>query len=425
MALLPNLYKRTEIIICLFFPLIMMDYLLIMLGINLNNIIVLPMLFFVACFAFLCASKSRQVVGTKLLTIFLVYNVASVLIILVTGIPFDCYIDRLRSFLFPMLFFYFGVEYRITSDKFYKSFLYSSLFCFVVGFFLYLFTPSFYVSFLVDIREQASYIDNVLDETTVLEYTRFSSFFGSSYAISYFSIPALCVSFAFLFRDKLAKKHLLYLSIIVCFLAALLCQQRIAMVSAFAVALFYSIYGTSHKNGILLPAIVILAFILIIVLNMYVDTSRLSTVSELIFNRFARLDFNDAMGERTGQYDKVLNAWNNIILGDGMGAHSGAAMIYKYVIVADGEYYRILVENGIIGITLFISLIFGSLKKAIINRRYLWMELIIVSFFLLAGIGANSLSVAFFYTPIFWFCLGRIWNKGYLERLKLDNKYIR
>lgn len=412
-----------DILLGWFYPLLMIDYFLIMLGINLNSIIMLPVIFMIVLLAAVYASKSisRNDRGSILITVFLLYNILSIAIITITGVPIECYANRLKDLLFPMLFFYFGVERSKTDDNFYKSFFYSALACFAVGLVLYVWAPPFYTSYLVSIREETYYMgNNYLTEDDIMEYTRFGSFFSSSYAVSYFSIPALCIAFTFIFRKAYKNNVYLYLAAFLCFVSAILCQQRVAMVYSAFVVLFFAFYGLRHGQRTMLPVLGLVTLLSVVLVLQFVDSSRLSVIDDLLTERFHRLDFNDAMSARTGQYERTFHAWNNYLLGDGMGSHSGVALMYKRAVVTDGEYYRILYENGILGLLLFVAFLFTVFTNALKYMKYYWLELLSVGFFLAAGIGSNSLSMLFYYTPVFWFCMGRLCNKGYLERLRAE-----
>ena len=405
-------------IICCFYPLIMIDYFLIMLNINVNSIIMLPLLFLVIYYTsglVLRGVKSNSPV-VELMIIWLAYNILSLFMYVAGGIPLECYVDRLKAVVFPMLFFFLGAYEVSTRKNFYNSFTISVFACFIIGLWLYFTTPSFYLEFLVRVREEASYIDNTLSENVILEYTRFGSFFSASYAISYFSIPAISLAIASLYNSDTYKKKLFWLFVVlISYISAILCQQRIAMVISSIIMLCFFISSINNRKmrgmtQILLVLVVIAVFG--VITSNILSGERFALILQLLTGRMEEMSLSGAMSERTSQYTNVLAAWSNLILGDGIGSHSGPAMNYGYRVVCDGEFYRILVENGVVGMALFLIIIISSLIRMVKYYRRLWPELLIVLFFLLAAVGSNSLSINFIYSSIFWYSLGVVWNKS-------------
>ena len=297
------------------------------------------------------------------------------------------------------------------------------IFCFLVGFYLYFFTPSYYTDYLLRVRENTWYMgDTYHTAETIMEHIRFGSFFSDSYAISYFSVPSLILSFSFILKKSESNYiRLWYFIALISFAAALLCQQRIAMSLSIAIVLFFSIRGIRYNNKMLAAIFGAAGALFIFAIVTFLDADRLSVITEMIFGRFEHMHFNEAMDARTGQYTGIWSSWNNIVFGDGLGSHSGVAMMYGHKVVNDGEFIRVLVENGIVGILIFVFMILKSLIRAYRLRRWLLPESLIVLYFLAACIGSDALSIMFFYTPIFWFCLGRIWNNEYISNLKTEN----
>lgn len=422
-----NVKTREEKVACLFFPIVMIDYYLIMRGYNYNSILMLPIVAFITLFCIkpLIDGVASRNTGIRLVTVWLIYNLLSFALILGNDVETECFTSRIRTYLFPILFFYFGSNVEFSKTKFYKSFLYSMIFCFIIGFYLYFFTPSYYTDYLLRVRENTWYMgDTYHTAETIMEHIRFGSFFSDSYAISYFSVPSLILSFSFLFY-KSERKHdkLWYFIALISLAAAILCQQRIAIALSIAIVMFFSFWGIKNDNKTLAIVFGVAIGLAISSMVMFLDKDRLSTISEMIFGRFEHMHFNEAMDDRTGQYTGIWSSWNNIVLGDGLGSHSGVAMMYGHKVVNDGEFIRVLVENGIIGILIFSTFILKSLVRAYRLNRWLLPELLVVLYFLLACIGSDALSIMFFYTPIFWFCLGRIWNKEYISNQINENNY--
>ena len=232
-----------------FMPLYMISQYLYVRGINTFIFLYhLPrLILLLLALSLMLKKKGNAFIG--LMLVFFLYNIFSIVLYAFNDTPISCYFGVMESYLYPMLFAWFG--YRYSNDECYnKMFLYSCLGCFLIGFYLYFTMPSYYLQFLYDFQtSQWTSKDNVT-ENTILAYSRFSSFFGTAYAVSYLSIPSLTISLGLtMYKKAIMSKLWLYLIAIVSFIASLLCQQRIAMAYSAAVLLFYGFYSLKTNKS--------------------------------------------------------------------------------------------------------------------------------------------------------------------------------
>lgn len=354
--------------------------------------------------------------GQTLMICWIVYNVASITMYAFNGLPISCYTDALQLYVFPMMFFFIGNNSKIVDDSFYKTVLISTAFLFLMGFYLYFAAPSYYVAYQAEMRSNIWYANMGVTEDNVMNSLRFSSFLSTSYVTSALSISLVAISFSLLLRKSEIKPAILYFLAAVGVVGAILCQQRIAMGSILIVLPVFSLLGMKCKNkGILTLSIVICVLAVILLGVSFVD-DRLSIVSEQIIGRLEEMNFKTAMSARSGQYEKAMDeilTW--IVTGKGMGAGGHAAVKVGSIGVCDGELFHLLLEFGFLGFLFLIPLLFMTLRRGIIKFRLLNMETFIVFYILLTCIGANGLSQSYLIGPIFWFCVGRIWNINYIN----------
>ena len=403
--------NNKEWLIIAFYPLLFLNALLGMFGLKFDRILVFPLILFLIFTSISLFIKRKRNTGSEFVVAFIIYNLLSILFYSYNGRPLDCFTHMLFPFVIPILFFFWGNNRdSINVMPFYKCFVILCLGAFLYGFYLYAVMPSYYLSYITDIYNNSWYNSAQFQEESILIMSRFSSFFGSSYAISYLSVPALCIAAGLLNKSKNTReRYFYYITIGISWVAAVLCQQRVAMIMASIFLLFVILSG--HNKGkfqifYLLLTIPILYFVYIL----FFETGRAMDVSELLTARIERMNLNDAYeGSRTNQYITSLMNMDNFLLGDGLGSASSYARKYGFAGVSDGEYVRIFVENGIVGACIFISLIVYTIKKMFEKWEECKWEILVIIYFLMASFVSNSLSINLLYAPIFWFCMGRLW----------------
>ena len=400
-------------------PVLIIEYFFLMFGFNIHRILVTPMILLMDMLSFILIIKtllSNNTTGTRLFMVWFIINIMSAVAYRYNGMPFSCYISMLRPYIFPMFFFLLGIDKDVDKSLFYKYYLIASVFSFVVGIILYFTTPSFYLEYLSGIISNNwqggnSSVDYIVDTF------RMGSFFGSSYAISFLSVPAMCIALGNTLKKGAHENWLMFIVSIISWLSALLCQQRVAMAFSTFVIIYYYIISRSRVNGtyILTTGIVVGVIGIIAIIG---TNDRYSFVLESLKNRTEEMSFIKAYeGSRTNQVVSTIAATDNFILGDGIGARSSQARKIGKPGVSDVEYIRLLSENGIIGLLLFLLITLCSIIRVFSCRREFFTEIMIIGFFLFAMIGSNALSINHLYSTVFWFSLGTIW-----KRYKINNK---
>lgn len=400
----------------LFYPIFMIVYYLIMRGVNINSIVMIPVFALLSIKAIVVAFRYNNNQFVKLLSIFLIYSLFTGVFYLVNDIPFSCYTGSMRQFVFPIIFAYLGCCYS-SDESFNKWYLIACAVCFVVGFYLYAMGPSYYLSYITEARSNLWYESNsaYLDESNILESTRFSSFFTTSYVISFFSVPALILSLSYsLHSDGPIGRPWCYVIAVISFIAALLCQQRIAIAFAFLVILFFGIFSnrlTKEKKGSTLWLVyLVVGIIAFFVLGRIANLEWFVRISELVGNRFDAMNFFKAMSERSEQYSSFDRATGfSYIFGLGLGSCGHLAGATGLKAIHDGEFLKLFYEFGFVGCVLLTIIVWSTLKRGIKDFKRFHPEVIIIIFYLVAGLGSDSLSF-FVYSAMFWFSMGRIWN---------------
>ena len=410
-----------------FYPIVMLNTFLDMFGYHFDRILIFPLLFaLLAVVAPLIMSRKSNYTA-KMVTLFLVYNILSVLMYAVNDRPFECYYKLYLPFIFPMLFFCFGNLKRFDSSAYYKLYIILCFITFAYGFYLYTWMPGFYLSYLTDIYNESWYTETTMREESVLLFSRFSSYFGSSYAISYLSVPCLCLSIKQLYSSN-SKSWLAfyYVAIVVSWIAAILCQQRVAMLASSAILIFALFYSRKANKSAFFVLLIMFSVIIAIAVSYLVGSGRLDLIEEMLTGRLESMNMNDAYVDngRSQQYISTIKDMKYYLTGGGLGSASSTASRHGFKAVLDGEYVRIFAENGIIGSVIFLTIVVSTLRRVLSKRKiYLW-EGMVVLYYLSAALVSNSLSINLIYAPMFWFCIGRIWSKYEITYITNGNNRI-
>ena len=96
-------------------------------------------------------------------------------------------------------------------------------------------------------------------------------------------------------------------------------------------------------------------------------------------------------------------------LGEGAGKYDIMAYyVYGMKSMPDGEYMKILAEQGYVGLLLTISVFGCGLLKALRNFRYLYMEFFLLSMLFICMIGADPLTISDKHCFMYWLALGQV-----------------
>ena len=355
----------------------------------------------------------------KLLTTFVVYSLLTVVCYLFNERPFSLYIIESVAYVTPMLFAFVALDKNDLSDRFYKVFLYTMIVCFVFGFYLHFLRPLWYQTALTITYNDRWYTMTDYDYESVADSFRFSSIFITSYAISHFSMFTLPVCLAMIMKSdkKMRKRYVLFA--LIAFISAIICLHRVAMASCILMIGLYLLYDFRH--GKKLSSMAIWLIVVVVGSIAYLSTT---DIFEQVVSRFNEMNLTDAFDDsRIDQNNSVYRIWNNYLLGEGIGSMSADARKLGFPGITDGNYMKILVEEGIIGFGLYIILILKTLLRGLKYFKYLSVEFCMVLGISIAMMGSNSLVMPFYILP-FWYAIGRIWNKEYLQHLVKTNNHI-
>lgn len=357
---------------------------------------------------------------SDLMWMLLFTNILSFPLIILSGRPISCYTNEIFNYIPAMLYFFVGASSNVDTEKFYRYLLISATISFTIGLLLYFTTPDWYVSKLAEWANQSKIASVEMSETSVLEHTRFQSYLMSEYAISHFTMFGLAVVCFTAFREdkyKISSKWV-YLSIFVLLVCAIISQMRVAMFCSVATFLSFIIYDIFiSKKGKSLRIILVISVILITAVAYFICSNReqFELVSSLMSNRMEEMSIGKALKGRENQIDNLMSTWNWVIIGHGLGSGGAISLLGGYPGVTDQNYIKILYENGLLGMLLFMIIIIKTLIKAIKKYRYYTIELVIIVFVMIAMLGSNTLCFAYLYILPFWFAIGRVWNKKYLQ----------
>lgn len=396
-----------------------------------SNSSIMPLyLVFWLVYGAMAFSRSNKSQFKTVYTILLAYIVFSVVEYGFNGLPFKYYYSDVRGLVVPMLSVYIGM---INNDeRLYKWFVLSTVFCILVGLFLYFVQPSWYLSFKVASLENSLKYEGV-SELNVMSLStsgRFSSFFPTTYPVAYFTTFSLCITLNDLYKEnenRLFKSNGILLLIIgVLIIGIVLSLTRVAIAYLILLLGYYFAFGyiKKNKNRHLVRAIIIAIVAVVVVAFIQISSSEYGAlIIERMEGRLT-LDAVDQLtseGSRIEQTEVAFSAWKNKVFGDGMGSRGGAARADLRPGITDDDWIRVLVEFGVVGMILILTVFSMSIRKAFQRRRYFLAELSIILYGVISMLVADTL----YKGPlvlIFWFALGRIWNQQlYLNRVKENN----
>ncbi len=329
------------------------------------------------------------------------------------GRPISCYFADISDFLLPICFVYVGLN-DIHDRKMYDRFLTALIPIFLLGLLCYLTTPGWYTTRLAEVMNSQWYINgDVYDEESVLSVARFMAFFRTSYPVSHFTVFGISiVCFNFLRIDKRSKYTTA--SLLVLIVSVVLCMHRVAiacMVLFLGITLLLSFKSKSRKR---LWPVIIMGVGIIAVLVYGATNERYQDVFSMVSERIEDMSVGNALKERK-QIREVMSTWDNFIFGQGIGSGGAAARSAGFYGITDQNYVKLLYETGIFGF-IFLAFILGiTLIRGLKYYQYYLTEVMIIAFILIAMLGSNSLVIYYTYTILFWYAVGRIWNRRYLQ----------
>lgn len=329
------------------------------------------------------------------------------------SVPYILFRNGVEAELLPMLAFFIGKDKFHVDDEIFRKGIAAVAFCGLIGLFLYVWQPSWYVAFRLANFKNYS-------EARYLEMTRLSAFWEYPYWIGY----GAALMFAYLFGKMMKKKSmnkkldfflLLFLALIV-----FLTQQR-AAIALILISIAYITITTSNKMSVTVVRVFkismitcTISFIGLFALNHFLDSSRL----EHILSKFTALSFSGNSNFLQDRADLFYSFKNKdlSVFGDGIGMYSHVAYSMGLPAITDQGYLKLLYETGYFGFFARIILIAIALFRGIKYRKNFYLEFVFIMAILVSMFGANSLSSGQMHNIIFWLCCGRLCNTALVQK---------
>lgn len=378
-----------------------------------------PLRLFVIFIGAIAMMKSGGKLG--LLKIYLLYSLFSIVFYVLGDYPISLYVNDVAFYLSPILMVFVGMNKADVSDNFLKYTISSILVMFVIGLYLYIVNPGWYQdAWVLQFNSRWYKADMNADFEYIKSNMRFSSFMLTSYATEYFGMFALPFTLCKMMKTTNRKWKLFYTAATLFILFVIvLSMQRAAIGASIAMLFVLGLYDFNHSHRAVkfYAYLFAVSFIMVSIFAATEDGAR-------ILDRFNDFTIDDTFSDaRVSQNENLLNAWNNIILGNGLGTGGNEARKLGFPAVTDSQYVKILVEQGIVGLLMLLSFFIATGKRVLRNFKYLAAEGAYFAGVLVAMIGSNSLMFSLFILP-FWYTIGRIWNDDYIQSKKINNNYI-
>ena len=344
--------------------------------------------------------KNKLVISNKvdaIVLIYVLYAAVSFLWFFFSGMPVSVFIREFSNSILPIGFYFIAkseVNYNY-NDKFYSNSLNVIIISFLIGFVLHLQMPVFYLKYM-------SLIEAVDGKGMAFIRQYYGSIWGLTVTGS-LGVVGLLISFK---QIKEKNSKVAVFTLIICALGLIMTYRRSAIIIGLMAIIMVHILGLL-KYKIIKPRFILAEILLsTIIINWTFDN--VPFYFEDLYERATSVSV--AFDERSYTWFMGLETVNNIIAGDGLGTYGHKALAYSQNIIPDGNYFKILGELGILGISLFISIIIISILKGSTNLKILWAEVGIITALSLQAIGSNIYSFQQL-MPLFWFSIGRCNSK--------------
>lgn len=344
-----------------------------------------------------------------LIVVYFAYKTLSVIWLIMSGMPVSVYVDEFAVSAFPMIFYLVGKTCD-NSDKFYRIFLISLIGLGVISLILYLWAPQFYCDYLYS----WTYISKADAQTARV---RMQSVTGCT-VFGAIMVCGMAVSIRFLCADSNEdnyKKRRLFglVTFILTLIFTFLSNMRSAMVVAILLMLYvnYLIFSRfkdiSGKYILLEAGIIVVVFALLCVVKF-----------DIVLKIWWRLEsLPGAVSQRSEQWVAAVNNMYSSWFGNGLGMNGHKAIgIDGAHVIADGGLIKTYCEEGVLGFSLFVYIIFLSLKRGISQFRKYYAEVALIVMLLLQSIGSNVIAFQLI-TPLFWFAVGKISENHHTKEL--------
>lgn len=305
-----------------------------------------------------------------------------------SGVRYSAFFEGVSNALVPMLFVFFAIDDR---DRFWKSFLNAYNLAGIVGTFLLVAQPMWYVRFCIE---------------RGFDYRRLSFAYGSI-VMGTLGAVAVIAALRFVILSNGKKGKIQYL--LTC-LFGFLAMQRSAWIVVLA-TLVIGHYYIIFKFRIVRIRFLIFEIVGIAVVFAFFGTQIMNILNSWIevrqFHYGGSITLTAAFTERSDQWIRGIEN-SNLLIGSGFGSrgHKAAAGGFANYI-ADGNWLLILCESGIIGLLCFVYINLKGLKRGIKDFKELFLPVGVILIFMFQAIGSNVWEQQLI-APIYWFALGQI-----------------
>lgn len=324
----------------------------------------------------------------------------------------DLFYYGLRYQILLTIFFFVGKSEWFADWKFFDKMQMPIIAVSLIGLYLYLAQPSWYIAWKLQSTTEFS------SESRILEMTRLSAFWQYPYWVSYGCALLYHYKLYTMFTSNVKKRDVLVIFFL--FFIIVLTQQRAPLLFIVLSTVFFYIYSFCTKSKyqykkfrrILNISIIALVMgTLYVLLNVLDEDRILFMINKIISADSGNTSF---LSERLGLY-KDFQSMPVTFWGDGIGRYSHLAYQQNKLAITDCQYIQTLHETGYFGligyILLFIYLIVNGMRNIKLNI----FEIGVLIFYLIAMIGANPLSNQGIHTIFLWICCGRIINNDCLH----------
>lgn len=324
----------------------------------------------------------------KFVLAYLFYNTFSIVGYFFSGIPLSVFFAEWSNSILPVFFFYLSSKEKAENFEFYKITLLVLIFCFLIGYYLW----------INDSEEYKIFMETTEGPGTGLEF--FQSLFGLT-ATGSFGVIGFLISSSLLLRSYGRNGKL---SMIVCFLATILTFRRGSMFSLFIAIIFLHYLAYMKFNFLKKRYIFIeLIFIFFIYLIYKYYFFEYDVLFENLVERSSEI--SQAVGERSFTWSYAFQDLN-FIFGKGLGSVGHKSIGFSKILIADGNYFKMIAEIGIIGTFLFLSILILSFWSGFRDLKNKYLDIGIISCLCIIAIGSNIFTYQSV-SPIFWYAIGR------------------
>jgi hypothetical protein len=247
-----------------------------------------------------------------------------------------------------------------------------------------------------DSEKYKIFMDTTEGPGTGLDF--FQSLYGLS-ATGTFGVIGFLISSCLVLRSNGKKGKV---AMIICFVATILTFRRGPIFSLF-IAIFILHFIAFLKFNFLKKRYFIIEIFFIYIIYKYF----LSDYAILLENIVERSsEISQAVGERSFTWIYVFQDLT-FIFGKGLGSVGHKSIGFSKLLIADGNYFKMIGEIGIFGTFIFFAILISSFWNGFKDFKNKYLDLGIIFCICLIAIGSNIFTFQSI-APIFWFAIGRI-----------------